>query len=826
MKIQCYVSILVILIFVAASGCRGDNGNIAPGFDQKILACFTFNDPVDCIVNEPVEFGASCSVDSFFEIVKFVWEWGDESVSETTVNPLTNHVFSSIGTYEVTVTITDLAGFTDSTTQTVEIIPPGSPPSATFWYVAPDGFQPGSEILFDASGSSDPEGGTLSYSWDFGDGRTLDDQDEPEAGHEYDLESDVEITLTITDQDGWVTESDPVRLSFGWPLGPPIVANLELFGNARDVEVQGNYAYVADESGGVVIVDLTNPSSPQVVSRETTHNPRVIDVADGIAVVYSFFNRVSVVDVSDPFNPLDLGYCSIETSGVTEIVIDGTKAYVGCNACVHIIDISDPETPEVVWTLDLEFGKGSIMPDGQYLYVAGEEYIHIFDTEDPGGITEVASYGIPINYYHRSVKSGNLIYGVYKLGEMSIIDVSDPYNPFEASTARVNGIGPVVVSGSLLIVYIGSFIEYLDITDPLNPVILGYTPEPFLDYSANYFNIAVYENYLVMAGGDLGIFIYDISDPSGPLAVSYTEIEQSDTMASYNCIRADRNHAYISTTSYGLHVADIRDPYNPQIIASLPFTERFVVCGISGDTIIGRTYPDYSVVAIDIRDPFNPVVTDVIDGLVAWNISVDGNYAYTVNGDTSAFTVIDISDPHNLEVTGETWFIMSSRSSIVYGDYVFLTTATYYENPGFLEVFDVSDPYNPQHVNMVEIPAPEGKTSYSSAVVGIYDQTLYNYILNDGSYNMVAMDISDPEVPFPAATFREHFDSDSIISGRFAFTPLGNITVVDLIDPLAPATVSFAGVDSLVTKCAIEGDLLYCVNTQSSTIELIIVELW
>ena len=71
--------------------------------------------------------------------------------------------------------------------------------------------QEGSAIAFDGTGSSDPEGGTLSYSWDFdslvdsdGDGNFINDVDAtgPTPTHSYYDNNNYTVTLKVTDDSG------------------------------------------------------------------------------------------------------------------------------------------------------------------------------------------------------------------------------------------------------------------------------------------------------------------------------------------------------------------------------------------------------------------------------------------------------------------------------------------------------------------------------------------------------------------------------------------------------------------------------------------------
>ncbi|WP_234370573.1 carbohydrate-binding protein, partial [Streptomyces luridiscabiei] len=54
-------------------------------------------------------------------------------------------------------------------------------------------------VSFSSAGSNDPEGGNLTYAWDFGDGATSTD---PDPGHTYTTAGTYNPTLTVTDPEG------------------------------------------------------------------------------------------------------------------------------------------------------------------------------------------------------------------------------------------------------------------------------------------------------------------------------------------------------------------------------------------------------------------------------------------------------------------------------------------------------------------------------------------------------------------------------------------------------------------------------------------------
>lgn len=109
------------------------------------------------------------------------------------------HVYDEAGSYQATFMITDAQGRSDTETREVQVEPPvGLPnqaPTASFTVTPGDAL----EVAFDASGSSDPEGDTLSYAWTFGDGEMGEGV---QVTHSYNAPGEYQVTLTVDDGRG------------------------------------------------------------------------------------------------------------------------------------------------------------------------------------------------------------------------------------------------------------------------------------------------------------------------------------------------------------------------------------------------------------------------------------------------------------------------------------------------------------------------------------------------------------------------------------------------------------------------------------------------
>lgn len=135
-------------------------------------------------------------------IVSYLWSFGD---GETGTGTTATHTFTSPGSYNVELLVTDNLGITDQNSVVVEISSPqtlNTPPMAVISSSTGVGDVPLS-IIFDGSESTDDDGSITSYQWDMGDGTILQGS---QVTHTYTLAGTFNATLSVTDN-GNLTDS-------------------------------------------------------------------------------------------------------------------------------------------------------------------------------------------------------------------------------------------------------------------------------------------------------------------------------------------------------------------------------------------------------------------------------------------------------------------------------------------------------------------------------------------------------------------------------------------------------------------------------------------
>ncbi len=143
------------------------------------------------------------SSDTDGTVVAWSWDFGDGGVS-TDRNP--EHVYAAIGTYTVSLTVTDDDGATGSATRSVVVVvPPPIPPVASF---TPPANPRAGQLAAFVNQSTDVDGTIVSHDWDFGDGETSTDTS---PTHVYTEPGEYTASLTVTDDDG---ETDTATQTF------------------------------------------------------------------------------------------------------------------------------------------------------------------------------------------------------------------------------------------------------------------------------------------------------------------------------------------------------------------------------------------------------------------------------------------------------------------------------------------------------------------------------------------------------------------------------------------------------------------------------------
>jgi len=201
--------------------------------------------------------------------VTYLWDFGDGTTS-TAKRPV--HVYQQdgpAGEFDVTLTVTDIDGLTDTATIPVNVI--NLPPVASFTQDPAEGGINPLTIELDASDSEDPDGDTLTYDWDLGNGQTATGVT---ASGTYTVDGEYTVTLTVTDIDGATDTASNTFTVTSINLPPTADAGPDQTGlrSLQTVQLDGSDSF--DTTGEIVAFQWTQTSGvPVTLSDPTAVNP-------------------------------------------------------------------------------------------------------------------------------------------------------------------------------------------------------------------------------------------------------------------------------------------------------------------------------------------------------------------------------------------------------------------------------------------------------------------------------------------------------------------------------------------------------------------------
>ena len=156
------------------------------------------------------------------------------------------------------------------------------------------------------------------------------------------------------------------------PAAPVLMGSYITAGVTNDVDLAGNYAYLADSLRGLLIIDISDPANPDSVGSYATAGPAwALDIDNNLAYIACGMAGLEIVDISNPASPSLL--TSFAAAGEPkDVYVAGDYAYIASfwDGGLQILDVSTPASPVSEVSVGTRGGAWGIYADDRYVYLA------------------------------------------------------------------------------------------------------------------------------------------------------------------------------------------------------------------------------------------------------------------------------------------------------------------------------------------------------------------------------------------------------------------------------------------------------------------------
>jgi len=479
---------------------------------------------------------------------------------------------------------------------------------------------------------------------------------------------------------------------FSDPLQPVLTGACDTPGEAVDLQIAGDLAYIADGySGGLQIIDISDPSAPELLGGcPTGRGCFAVAVSGQYAYCADGVEGFSVFSAADPRHPTLEEFFWQTPYPPFEVYTEGNFLYtIGSEgekglrekstwdpSGMGIYDLTDPRHPVLRGVFDSDQGANAVRVRENLAYIANANAtVTVVDLTDPSAPAEVHE-AATAGYSTDLVLAGDRAYLSASMGSLLILDLAVPTCPtLLGRWWEANNSYDVCRRGGLACVADRRFgLHLLDLSDPEDPRVLSH-----LAFPSGAWAVLLEGEDAFAAADTAGVFVIDLSDPQAPAVAGHVGVLADD-------LAFDGRYLYTVGMDEQLRVIDMIAPHDPVLCGSLQLPGPSLSIAVRGG--FGCLTTGSALWVVDLRDPPHPALRGVFD---PWEyihqVSFDGTYAYASLGNNGLF-VIDVSDPDAPSYVTELRFNGNTRGSCLEGDRLYLGAAG-------LQVINVSDPERP-----------------------------------------------------------------------------------------------------------------------------------
>jgi hypothetical protein len=155
------------------------------------------------------------------------------------------------------------------------------------------------------------------------------------------------------------------------PASPSLVAARALTVQADQLDVSGNYIFLAAQSQGLVIYDASNVFSPLKVGQISNKGGYAtwVIVSGNFAYLANGNDGLRVYSITNPASPVNLGH-AVTGGFAYGVAVAGQYAFVAQSTGIAVYDVSDPSQPIPAGLANTSAQAFGLEVSGDFVYVA------------------------------------------------------------------------------------------------------------------------------------------------------------------------------------------------------------------------------------------------------------------------------------------------------------------------------------------------------------------------------------------------------------------------------------------------------------------------
>lgn len=469
------------------------------------------------------------------------------------------------------------------------------------------------------------------------------------TGEAYDTITDGDYTY-VADGSGGLK-----ILDISESRNPRLAGSLPLNGYSYKIAKQGNFVFVLPDKKEIQVIDVSTPSNPfQVTTAPLSNSPRnMTHYGDFLYVTTHFGDRLEIIDISNPLLPVHRSTSSDALlARPYGIAADGSHVYISAeNGNLEIWDVTNPSVPIRTGSVSIGGKAGGMALSGSYLFAATDnnQGIKIVNVSNPSlpAVAQTYKYGADADEDPADIAiSGSRAFALDATRGVIVLDISNPLSPSEIDRVTESGGKQVEYYNKLLYLsagYTGMEIIALGTLDEVAHV---------KDIDSTYAcrDVLLGESRLFLMDYD-GFQVFTIDNPANPLpADRYSSIYGTYGDYDESTIPADTNGSYLfaSFDRKNIEIIDVKDPDNISLVSEflVAITDNIRDIKVVGPYLHIIKQAE-GLTILDIQNPENPYVAGLsgVPSDQVGGVTADADYVYATSW--TGVQAVNISDVYN-----------------------------------------------------------------------------------------------------------------------------------------------------------------------------------